>query len=138
MAYCIQDDLSEYISDEALVQLTDDDDSGVIDAGNVSQCITGADAEIDGYLVGVYELPFSSTPALIKEISIKLTTLRLYQRRHRVPDWVEALAIEARETLKMLNERDVILDETESTSKRADVHATMNARVHTRPKWSGW
>jgi len=158
MAYCIQQDLEEQISQDELIQLTDDRSSlasgalnGSIDAvvttitlsdssgfpasgrikidneeitytGNVSNQLTGcsrgagdttpvshssgatvyelnridtsvitraiadADAEIDSYCASEYDdLPFATTPGMIRKISVDITIYNLFARRKGAP-----------------------------------------------------
>jgi phage gp36-like protein len=81
MAYAIQDDLLEEISEEELVQLTDDEGTGVIDPTKVTRAIDNADAEIDGYLAVRHSVPLSSTPTLIRGLSVAIAIYILYTRR---------------------------------------------------------
>jgi phage gp36-like protein len=50
--------------------------------------IKAADDEIDGYLRSRYNLPLTTTPARIKQISKDLSIYNIYKRRHRadMPD----------------------------------------------------
>ncbi len=86
MAYCTKDDLLKQISDEILIQLTDDYDAGVVDDSIVADHIASADAEIDGYCGLRYTLPFSPVPTIIKKLSVDITIYNLYGRRETVPE----------------------------------------------------
>lgn len=92
MAYSTLDDLKEIISEETIIELTDDQGLGVVDQAKVTKAITDADEEIDGYLRGRYELPFGTVPAIVNGLSANLTIFNLYCRR---PE------IELPQTLKM-------------------------------------
>lgn len=86
MGYSIQTDLLEQISEDRLVQLTDDGDAGVIDTSVVTRAITDADAEIDGYCGTRYDVPFLPVPVMIRKLSVDIAIYNLYARRKGVPD----------------------------------------------------
>ena len=81
MSYHVLDDILKRVSEERLVQLTNDADGDTIDEDVYAEARADADAEIDGYIGARYGLPLASTPALIKRLSITLTTYHLYRRR---------------------------------------------------------
>ena len=85
MAYCVQSDLTEAIHEDVLVDLTDDDNLGVVDASRVERAIADADAEINAYCGVRYSVPFDTTPALIRKLSVDIAlypedVVRLVQR----------------------------------------------------------
>lgn len=86
MAYCTQSDLLEQISQDVLIQLTDDDDAGIIDSDVVTRAIADADAEIDSYCGTKYDVPFSTTPVMIRKLSVDIAIYNLYGRRQGAPD----------------------------------------------------
>ncbi len=81
MAYCTQANLKEEVSEPVLIELTDDEGTGAVNAGRVIQAITDADAEIDSYLAQRYAVPMTVGLALLKDISKNLSLERLYLRR---------------------------------------------------------
>jgi phage gp36-like protein len=91
MPYCTTSDITKRIPEETLIQLTDDDDLGVIGQDVVDGAIADSDELIDGYLRGRYVLPLSPEPGIIKAISVNLTVYDLYGRRpaFAVPDDVK-------------------------------------------------
>ena len=109
--YIVQGDLDVYSSDEVLIQLTDDDKTGSIDSTKVTECIVAAQSEVDSYLAKRYTVPITGTvPETVKEWCVQLTTLRLHQRRLRVPEDVWTMAIAARAQLKLVNDGTLSLD----------------------------
>jgi len=86
MSYSTQTDLLEQISESELIQLTDDADAGTVDSDAVSRAIVDADAEIDGYCGSRYDVPFSSTPVMIRKISVDISIYNLYARRMGAPE----------------------------------------------------
>lgn len=83
MAYCSQSDLLEVFTEDELIRLTDDDNTGSIDSARVTAAISKADALIDGYCRAQNTVPFESTPALIADISVSLSAYYLWKRRRR-------------------------------------------------------
>jgi phage gp36-like protein len=86
MAYCTQSDILEQLDEDRLVQLTDDDNAGVVDSDVVTRSIADADAEIDGYCGTRYDLPFSPVPLMIRKLSVDIGIYNLFVRRKGVPE----------------------------------------------------
>ena len=86
MAYSIQSDILEQMEEDVLIQLTDDDDAGVVDDDKVTRAIADADAEIDSYCGTKYDIPFSTVPVMIRKISVDIAIYNLYARRRGAPD----------------------------------------------------
>ena len=86
MAYCTQADLLEQISEDDLIQLTDDSDAGIVDVSMVTRAIADADAEIDSYCGTKYDVPFSPVPVMIRKVSVDITIYNLYARRRGAPE----------------------------------------------------
>jgi len=83
------DDLKKRIPEEVLVQLTDDQGLGLVDEAVVNEIAATVDEVIDGKLRGVYELPLSATPGIIKAIAGDFMMYELYGRRLTIPESVE-------------------------------------------------
>lgn len=82
MAYCVLADLEKVIPEDALIQLTDDENAGTVDATRISEAIAQADAEIDAYLGSRYDVPLAAPiPDIVKKISVDLAIYHLYSRR---------------------------------------------------------
>jgi phage gp36-like protein len=86
MAYCAKADILERISEEILIQLTDDYGSGAVEESVVTRAIVDADAEIDAYCGDRYSLPFNPVPAIIRKVSADIAIHNLYARREATPD----------------------------------------------------
>ena len=84
MAYSEKADILEQITDEELIQLTDDSGIGSVDDGVVSRAIADADAEIDSYCATRYSVPFSGVPVMIRKLSVDIALYHLYSRRQLV------------------------------------------------------
>jgi phage gp36-like protein len=81
MSYCDIGDLKNDISEAELIQLTDDDDAGVVDETVVADAIADADSEIDAYLRARYDLPLDTAPRILKKLSVGITLYYLFHRR---------------------------------------------------------
>jgi phage gp36-like protein len=86
MAYCTQADILLQLDQDILIQLTDDDNEGSLDADNVTAAIADADAEIDAHCQGRYDIPLTPVPAMIKKVSVDMAIYHLYSRRQEVPE----------------------------------------------------
>ena len=90
MAYCALADLYDQIDERELIQLTDDENLGIVDQGAVDKAITDADGEIDGYLGSRHSVPLSPIPSIINKISVDIAIFNLYSRRLGPPEHREA------------------------------------------------
>lgn len=86
MSYSATADILNQIPETTLIQLTDDNDQGVVDDGVVSRAIADADAEIDGYCGVDYTVPFDPVPSIIRAVSVDIAIYRLYARRKGAPE----------------------------------------------------
>jgi phage gp36-like protein len=80
MAYCTVTDLKNTLPESQLIQLTDDNDTGQIDTEKLAEAIRKADDFIDGHIRGRYDLPLTTVPSMIRDISIRLSTWFLFRR----------------------------------------------------------
>jgi len=87
MPYIVQADLLSQLSNAQLIQLTDDNKTGSVDADKVTRAIVEAEAEVNGYIATKYAVPLAApVPDLVKQLAIDVAIYRLYRRRQRVPD----------------------------------------------------
>ena len=85
--YVTLDDLYSRLSQEVLVQLTDDAKTGAIVTDRVDEAIEFAQSEIDAALRTQYSLPLVEPfPPILKQIGIDIVVYRLYLRRRRVAE----------------------------------------------------
>jgi len=109
MSYILQADLLAQLSEPQLVQLTDDEQIGIVNTTRVGQGIADADAEIDGYVATRYAVPVSPVPALIKKLSIDITLYNLWRRRQKVPDLVRTAYEDAVKKLEQIAKGTITL-----------------------------
>lgn len=83
MAYSTQADIP--LSNEMLVQATDDAGTGSLNQGVLDATIQRADRLIDAYLRGRYVVPFNPAPPEVVELSAQLTRYYLEERRLSTP-----------------------------------------------------
>jgi phage gp36-like protein len=81
MPYCTLTDLQDQVPAAKLIQLTDDTGAGVVGEAAVAKAIAHADAEIDSYCGGSYDVPFSPVPVIIRKQSVDIAVYNLYARK---------------------------------------------------------
>jgi len=84
--YITQADLENKISKSLLIQLTDDDKTGLIDSTKLDSAINEAEAEIDGYIATKYTVPVSPVTDLLKKLARQIAVKNLYDRRPSTPE----------------------------------------------------
>lgn len=87
--YATLDDLKKQISEDLLIDLTDDDGLGSIVTTNTDTALETADVEIDGYLGERYSLPLDPVPAIIVKQAVDIAIYNLYSRRQGPPDHIQ-------------------------------------------------
>jgi len=80
MPYSTVDDIKKMLPEEIIVQLTDDEASGSLNAARAEEAISQADAEIDSYLGGRYSVPLASAPEIVRKLSVDIAIYNLYSR----------------------------------------------------------
>jgi len=78
MAYCTQQNMIDRFSEQDLIQLTDRDQTGSIDATVLSAAIDDATGTIDAYLGTRYTLPLASVPVVLTRICCDIANYLLY------------------------------------------------------------
>jgi phage gp36-like protein len=101
MAYCTLADID--IPTKDLIELTDDNNAGVVDQTVIDKAIAAAGELIDGYLRGRYTLPLVPLPGLMKTLALDLVVYRLYTRRVRLTP-PEAVADRYKNSIKILDQ----------------------------------
>jgi len=80
--YCSALDLENRISRATLAQLCNDTaNATIMDASVVDELLEKADVEIDAKAGQVYEVPFETTPDIVKQVAISLATHYAFHRR---------------------------------------------------------
>lgn len=78
MTYATQDDMIERFGMPEILQRTDRNRTGAIDSTVLNRALADADARIDGYLSGRYQVPLAIVPHLIVGVTCDLARYALY------------------------------------------------------------
>lgn len=97
MPYATEQDLIERFGEAELLQLTDPDQTGLIDSDRVDQAIQDAEREIDAYIGVRHDLPLSATPPLLVSLSCDIARYKLYT--HAPPEEITERYKAARQLL---------------------------------------
>jgi phage gp36-like protein len=81
MPYATLQHLVERFGQQELLELTDEDGSGVIDEVRVGRALSDADAEINSYLAGRYTLPLAQSSDELVRLACDVARYRLYDNR---------------------------------------------------------
>jgi len=81
MAYSASTDLNNLLPEIELINLTDDDNLGVIVESVVVNAILQADEEIDSYISCFTSVPLDPVPQMISHLSGRIAVYNLYRRR---------------------------------------------------------
>lgn len=82
--YATLDDILEQVDEATLIDLTDDEQLGVVDQTVIDRAVANADALIDAHCGGRYVVPFLPVPPLVLMYSVDLAAFNLYSRRTHV------------------------------------------------------
>lgn len=84
MPYSTQADLADAVTEQRLIQLTDDESVGTINDARVVKAIAAADALIDSYIRGNHTVPLNPTTDRIRQVSVDIAVYFLYKRRREM------------------------------------------------------
>lgn len=100
--YCVISDIKSAISEDILIQLTDDAGTGEVDDYIVTAAIEWAEELIDGYLRGRYTLPLETpVPKPIAKLCVDLASYILFERRRGL-EMPESLTDKYKANIKIL------------------------------------
>ena len=103
--YITQADLTGYIPEVTLIQLSNDDTRATtINVANVDAAIKSACELVDGYLHGRYELPLEPVPTMVRNFCLDIARYYLYQRRPNGKDLPKVITDAYSNTIKLLKE----------------------------------
>jgi len=99
--YCTLGDITSTITLDDVLQLTDDNDTGLVDTAKVDEAIAKADGLISAFIGGV---TLDTVPELIRQISVELSIYHLYKRRFaaNMPESIERGYTHAMDLLKQI------------------------------------
>lgn len=141
MAYATQTDLSpRRISNAELVQLTDDSNSGQVNAQLVSDILDEASAQIDSYCGQRYAIPLQSS-LQVKGLCLTIAEYLLYLRRKRMKADVRQAFEDALVFLKDVSSGKARLDQPVTAQPQlgtGDVQVTQAAERFSDDNLSGY
>jgi len=113
MAYTSISDLLVEFSVQELAKLSGDSSSTTINENRINMFCDMATAEIDVNLFTLYNLPFATTPQIIKNISYELTVYFIYSSYYKnseIPDQIKWRRINANSLLKLIKKGEIIIN----------------------------
>ncbi|MCX5785670.1 MAG: DUF1320 domain-containing protein [Elusimicrobia bacterium] len=131
MDYCAAEDLTERLSNDELIQLTDDANTGVANQDIIAKAISAAQDTINGYLRGRYTVPLVSVPGIIKNLALDLTAYKLFKRRNQQFD-IGARELMYKQAISQLKDIQVGIIQLE-TSDRAALPPASLMKTNKRP-----
>lgn len=131
MPHCTQADLLNQLTQEELIQLTDDANTGTVDTAKVDAALAAASATIDAYAGARYTLPLE-TSEKVKQLCVDLAIYELEKRRRRVREATLAARDAALSFLRDLARGRAVLDQpagAQPQTSEADVKKTEQSRA---------
>jgi phage gp36-like protein len=113
-----------------IIQLTDKENVGSINASVLSQALADTDAEIDGYLEGRYSLPLQIVPRILTTYACDIARYRLYD--DRATEQVSKRYDAAIKFLSMIAQRKINLGLDEESEDKAPSTGGPSASSSTR------
>ncbi len=107
MTYATQQNMIDRFGQQELVELTDKDNIGEINAALMALALADADAEINAYLAGRYTLPLAGAPPVLAKFAADIARYGLYGAR--APEQVKARYDDAVKFFKLLAQGTVSL-----------------------------
>ncbi|HAF00387.1 MAG TPA: DUF1320 domain-containing protein [Methylophilaceae bacterium] len=77
MTYATQQDMVDRFGEREVIELTDRDNTGVIDVPLLVKFLQSADDEINGYLAARYTLPMTSAPLILTRLACDIARYQL-------------------------------------------------------------
>jgi len=81
MSYVTQTQIETAIPAPHLLDALDDNRDGVADTGLLTAIIAQASQAVDAFLCGLYDVPFTDPPAIVKEAAFVFACELIYARR---------------------------------------------------------
>lgn len=145
MAYSADTDLTnDIITEKELIELTDDEKLGTVNAARVAAARSRIDELIDGHLrAGGYTLPLASTPPMLKSLSLDGTVYYLWERKkkHNMPEGMKKKYDAIMALLARIQKRQILIGsadpaETEAGAGNYKTNKTAEDRVFTKDELS--
>lgn len=112
-AYATVDDLVSRYGESEIIELTDRDHQGAIDAAIAGQALDDANAEVDSYLATRYPVPPDPVPTLLARVACDIARYRLYD--DAAPEEVRKRYDDAARILARLASGEISIGPAQST-----------------------
>jgi phage gp36-like protein len=140
--YSTLDDIKKLIPEEVVIQLTDDENLGVVNQTRIDEAIASADGEINGYCGARYTVPFSTVPDIIRKMSVDIAIYNLYSRRlEEIPETRADRYKNAIRQLEGIAKGVISIGESiapPAETGGAECNKTESDRIFTRDKLTGF
>jgi phage gp36-like protein len=139
MIYASQADMVERFGEQELIQLTDRNNTGAVDATVLGRALADATAEIDGYLASRYQLPLTITPTVLVRVCADIARYHLHD--DNIPEPVETRYKAAVDLLRQVSLGRVSLgvsDSGESPTSNDGAEITSGGRIWGRADSKGY
>jgi phage gp36-like protein len=139
-AYAALSDLLQRVEERELVQLTDDDGAGTADVARIEAACDRATGVIDSYLAAIYQLPLTTVPAILVELTCALARQFLWQAKGTPPEGVDKAAAAATRTLEKIASGTLKIDagSREQPAREGAIVVDGGKRVFGRDKMVGF
>ena len=132
MAYCEQSDLNDVLTNDELIQLTDDKNTGNIVTARITAAIAQADNLINSYCRAQHTISDwtgDDIPELIKDLSVRMTKYFLWKRRRKgqIDEEIKNAYDNDMKTLKGINKGDIKLEDAESFANTGEIISSNKA-----------
>ena len=138
--YCTQDDIQNSgIPEDDLIQLTDDNDQGVVDAAVVAKAISRADEMIDGYLRSRYDVPIDPVPGMLNTLAIDLVVYFIYGHRPHIdtPERITTAFRDAKSELQKMQTGTIQLPVNTKSGSASSATFSGSDRLFSRDSMKG-
>jgi len=142
--YCTLDDIKGSMTEDRLIELTDEDDLGVIDQTKIDKAIKSADSLINSYCGTKYSVPFATAPDVVNTWSIDIAIYYLYKNSDcdELPEKIKDAYKDAIKQLDGVSKGTISLGEDPAPSAASEGGASSNKdssdRVFTRDNMKGF
>jgi len=131
MSYVTRQQIAPKIPPNVMLDALDDNGDGKEDAGLLAALIASASEEVDGYLSGLFTVPFPDpAPPTVTSAALVFTCSRIYERRSvEFPEWLLSAVKFWRERLAAIGDRKLPLDASQAKSFSPGAVITSNCAV---------
>jgi hypothetical protein len=111
-SYVTREQIAVKIPPNVLLDALDDNADGQEDAGVFDAVVASASEEVDGYLSGLYTVPFTEPfPPKVAQAALALACSLIYERRQvEFPEWLAASVKFWRSHLERVGNREIPFD----------------------------